>query len=839
MSDGLSLEEMSSGKPAAKADAATVGHLTLADMDPGHREPEPPTPGVLANAPDDSDFQTALKGSGTAAIKALSQVPGLFGNIREGANALTAAVPAGWNSLFNNANFKQDYAHQLDAGRAADANMKAAYPAPLRWMDEHLLPSGQDIQQSVFPHTGEYQPSSTAGALAMAGAEGLGGALVPGSAAAKIPGALETAAPKLMPYLANLLSGTSAGVGTAGAAQVTDNPWVQGGTGLVASLLPGAGAKIAAGRTAGTAERLAGQAMRDAVTDPNSVATSFEQIPASPLPGAKLTSAQVSRDPGLAAIETSMTQKTGREGTFGSQVAQDTADSAAAMETGVGKASKQAAKQPWVEANLASGSPEESSVKARDAFTKAEESADKAQSAAWSDSALDGALMHKNKTINRLRETVSEMPVADQEIVGNMYGKILDKIDDAYKNQIPMSEIQSLRSSILADQRSMTTGANPNYNGARVMGKLANAVSDTLSQDRNYFYKPPGFMDAYDAAKKATADYYKTFGPMKDFLASPMAGVDRVAPEATLQKLLRGDNAPQNIRLFRTAVGPSVDEALSDFVVSDMTGHGSKLPTPDQVEKYMTDNAGKIAEIPGLDRRLSSLKTASRSDLVAQGLVAHADNPSKLFDFLDSNKADVNATFSTPQQKEMLAAIKDTAKRLSAIPEGEIGSKETFNDLMNGKTLDVLLGSLAAKGVSTAAGAGAGMAASHFGLPHGAEAAELLGAAGLFSHGTKLDIGSRMAQQMIMGDNQDAVREILQEGLRDPKVGAMLMRKADPDTLNFLFQKVAPNLAGTLPGVAKSAQQSTPYASGGAVERSQSIMRKVRATFPLNEMARQ
>lgn len=847
MSEGLSLEEMTSGKSVPKA--AGGGGLTLADMDPSTRPPpKPADPGLLDNAlGGDSDAAVATKGISTAMIKLLSQVPGFYGNLVEGGNALGAAVPAGYNALFNNKDFSQDYDKQIANQEGGRALLKESTPFPLSLIPspDDYMPSGADISTAIFKHTGQYKPQGALGDLGMAAAEGVGASIFPGGSATKVNKAGEaldfaaTQLPKAKAYVANLISGGAGGAGAEAGMKATDNPWLAGLSGLLGSLTPGWLSHAATGRTLGTAERLAGQTIRDATADPAATQAALENIPSAPLPGAKLTSAQVARDPGLAEIESELAAKNKESGTFAGRIAEDNAASQAALETAAEKAARQAAPPPkeaaWRAANMGSDNAADLSTKARDIFAKAEEAADKVQSDAWKVPEMQGARMFRNKTLGALTDAMDNMNVADSQIIPKHVHDTIAAIEAKYpKGQIPMEEIKSLHSNLLADARKASFGATANPNEARILGKLAGTVRDALFDEGNYSYRAPGMLDAFKAAKQATADYYKTFGPMKDLLASPMAGVEKVASEATLQKLMGGQNAPQNMRLFRDAVGPAADDLLSDFVVSDITGHGMKLPHPEQVEKYMLKNAGKIDEIPGLEARLNSLKTASRADLVSQGIATHAVKPEKLFEFLESNADDVKAVFKSPQQKELLENIKDTARRLSKIPEGEIGSKETFNKVTNGRVLDVLLGSASAKMMGLGTGVALGKTAEHLGLSHADAWTELLGAAGALAHGSAADIPGRVAQHVFMGNNAERVQELLMEGLRDPKVGAMLMKKADPANVAAVFQKVNPNVASTMPVLSESTHKPG-YKRGGRVqlEKSRALLRKATAPLPV------
>ncbi len=774
-------------------------------------------PGPLANSADDSDAMRAAKYAGTMLLRGGAQIPGMFGNLREGADALAAAIPASFNALFNNADFKQDYSRQI-AG--ADAAREAAKPqgfGPLELLSRALPepPSGHDIIGAIAKLTGQYTPETAPGRVGMATAEGLGASVVPGAPELGIARMANPAAvaPQVAarPYIANLIAGTAGGAGAQTAMEGTGNPLVALPAGAAASMSPQWLATAATGRTLSAAERMAGQTLRDASATPGDTVAALENMPTGHIPGVTLRAGQVARDPGLLELENRLAQKSKDEGTFKGEIAADQASNTAALETAADAAAAKYKKDPWTAANLSANSPEELSVTARNRFAAAEEAADKQQSAAWQVPEMEGMRMFKKQTLAKIRDTIDGLPEADKAVVSGMYTKILDQIDANLPGQIPMEEIQRLHSNMLADARAASLGATPNPNLGRVLGKVSESVRDALFDQKNYSHTKLGGLQAFEDAKAATADYYKKFGPLKDLLAEGTPGVEKVAPEATLNKLMRGDNSPQNVRLFRDAVGTDADETLSDHVVSTLTKHGDALPAPPQIERYMTDNAATIAEVPGLKDRLNALRTASREDLVSGGISKRADKPEKLLQYLDDNADDVNAVFKDPAQRDLIDAIRDTSRRLSKIPKGaagEVGTMDTLNQITDGRILDVLLGSMSAKTLGISSGVGAAHIAHSLGIPYAEEAMGAAGLLGGLAHGTKYDVGGNLAATLLLGKNQDRVVDLLKEGLRDPAKAAFLMRKADPETMNVLFQRVAPNVQSTMPVLSESLQKN-------------------------------
>jgi len=133
-------------------------------------------PGILTRAPDEGYMSGLGKGTATATIRGLAQIPGMFGNIREmgkylSGRALEAAgVPK----------------EAIERGRKEFAG-----PA-------ELMPTGEEIAKPILGVTGGYEPESYAGKLGMAGLETGISMLGPGAGAVKIgERALERGVPKL------------------------------------------------------------------------------------------------------------------------------------------------------------------------------------------------------------------------------------------------------------------------------------------------------------------------------------------------------------------------------------------------------------------------------------------------------------------------------------------------------------------------------------------------------------------------------------------------------------------------------------------------------------------
>lgn len=263
--------------------------------------------GPLGNTQDDGWLSGAAKGAGTAVIKGLSHIPGMFGDI----NDLGTLLAAGSASIFDKRPVATIYA-EMQANRAAQA--RDSWISPDRW-----VPNSADISTPILAKTGEYKPTSEVGSLAQAGVEAAVGGLGPGAGAAKLG---EAGSRILLNTVKQAPLNALAGVAGQGATDATGNPYI----GLAASIAaPGVaeGLGRGAGKLAapfaedlpivgnafdGTRDARVGQQIIGSADDPNALKTSLgigtDAATAQPaVPGSTPTLGQMSGDLGILKAE--------------------------------------------------------------------------------------------------------------------------------------------------------------------------------------------------------------------------------------------------------------------------------------------------------------------------------------------------------------------------------------------------------------------------------------------------------------------------------------------------------------------------------------------------------
>jgi hypothetical protein len=175
--------------------------------------------GVLSNAPDDSYASGIAKGTGTAAIKGLSNSMGFAHGLGDLTDYLLAR------------------AHSKITGEPVESVLEGykkarqLQPELLQKIDPmNVLPSPQAIAKPVLNLTGEYVPTSEPGRIAQAGAEAVFSGLGPGGGAAGAPLKDIAAAAPVM-----AAGNAAAGATGQGISDVTQDPLM----GLVGGLAAG------------------------------------------------------------------------------------------------------------------------------------------------------------------------------------------------------------------------------------------------------------------------------------------------------------------------------------------------------------------------------------------------------------------------------------------------------------------------------------------------------------------------------------------------------------------------------------------------------------------------
>jgi hypothetical protein len=267
--------------------------------------------GMLDNAPDDDMLSSTAKGVGTTIIKGLSHVPGMIGDLREGARYLgRRAVGAFTGETPEELEAKGDRLRK----RAEDSGVAKAFSVI---PSTDILPSGHDISTPILKQSGEYKPTTKLGRYAMdAGEAGLsmiapGGALKSGVT----KGAGFATAPAVDLAKSVLKSGTSPtmiGAGTVGggaasiATDITGDPLY----GMAAAPLAAGTASVAGSAAAkrfpsmreGARQDKAARIFKENVGDPEKVRTMRTDNDL----GTRMTTAEAAGDTKLAKAESEL-----------------------------------------------------------------------------------------------------------------------------------------------------------------------------------------------------------------------------------------------------------------------------------------------------------------------------------------------------------------------------------------------------------------------------------------------------------------------------------------------------------------------------------------------------
>lgn len=208
MADGFDLG------PAPKAVAQEGIDLGPA---PGSKAADTSTPTErkpLENAPGDDDVTGTLKNLGTSAIKGLSHIPGLYGDLRD----LPKYAVRRAKSVLQGRPLEEVWAES----EARDKKIRELDHPVNRQLPIPQAPSGHDISAPILKRTGEYEPTTTLGKYGATGVEGALAMLRPGgilknAESALVGGATATGAQGVHDYTgstdAAMLAGLAVPVG--------------------------------------------------------------------------------------------------------------------------------------------------------------------------------------------------------------------------------------------------------------------------------------------------------------------------------------------------------------------------------------------------------------------------------------------------------------------------------------------------------------------------------------------------------------------------------------------------------------------------------------------------
>ena len=682
--DTFSFEEAFPNAPNAPKKPLTPS----GDVSFGEAFPNAPQPGSKRKPfdidPEGGALANAGRFIGTGTIKALSHLPGFFGDL-EDMIGMAAAAPE-WAARKLPGIKEKSYSDIVALNRAAQD--KAEFlPRP---------PSGQDIQDKIFPYTGEYKPTSGAGRTAMAFAE----AATPGvSGKTQL---VETGMKKAAEALKNYVTRTAIPQGTAGAAgqvvgEQTGNPALALAAAIAAGKFGAVVPRAVEARFSpkNMSERIAGSSLRESATDPASVQQQLQNQP-SLFPNMTPTSAQLSRDPGIAAMESSLEQSGRTSSSTASPEAVAARSTTAAKEQnaaafGEGVSDVVDTLNPNMQQNygVGSGSRQSSSTAARTVFTDLEKTADDAVKSKWG--AIPNFNVYTKKVVEPLLAYIGKLSPTRQR------GLPIDEIADLNKyiengtSQIPLQHLQDIRSKLLETARD-----NPGTMTQFENNEIAHQISELIGDEKNVvFGDATGAQRAsYFEAVGETKNYHDTYnvGVLKD-LNKESRGAAKIAADATLGKVLNSKNASQNLEQLRKATNNAIDPHVSDYLVSKLTQDATKLVSPKEVEKFIADNHSVLEQIPDARVRLEQIQAMAEQHAIATQLAKHAGNPTKLLGVISDNEEAINRIkLSNPGLAQKLEQLENSALYMAQISPTGAANLETLNKLQSGQTSTILHG---------------------------------------------------------------------------------------------------------------------------------------------------
>lgn len=805
--------------------------------------------GVLSAAPEDTAVQQALKYIGTGATKMLSHVPGIGGDIGELADFIVA-YPEAW--------MKDVPTSEIIAKRTAPptqppslSQLATGERTPVE--DTALSkirkaiepPSGADIQKYIFGKTGEYKPTSGMGKAGMVGMEAMTPIPFAGPQKGKAAlGAGETVWQLLREMVPGFVAGSSAEAVT----EATGSPIAGTVAGLVGGTAAGTVPTVleAAMSPDRLARTVAGQTVREAAQDPDAVQRALDIAKDSRvalLPSVRPTVEQVVQDPGVTAMYEQMARdkRLTPEGTTASalaeKAAQQEAASVAAVQTGAESAASKLAPDMTTEYGLSGTAPRQmASTEARKIFTDLEADADRAVDALWKDPKLAGTAMYKNRALSAVDDYLGNLTTVRKGMIPKEITDTIDTIRAIPGRDVPIAEIQDLRSRVLAESRKAFRSGD-NFTGGQ-LSDFGKTLADVINDEKNIVFgdrptmprvTPPGGMvgpvvptgsttarEAWQKAVDATREYHKTFneGWLKGLNRDIDSGIPKISLDSTFDNMLSGKNATQNLDQLRNATKNAIDPHVSDYMIASLTQDGSKIVSPKDVDAWLArgTNAAVVDKVPGLRDRINNIRQASVSNQLSQNLARYADEPEKIVKMFEDNRSLLNTAIPA-SERAYFDALEASAKKVQSIPASDFANLTTLNKLAKGSVADLLYGVASGKitkglmGIAAVKGAGYMFPSIQIGPMLEA----ITGVAG-----TTLPPVSKMLDRLATGNVRDRAIELLQQAKTDPVLFEKLMGSPDPRVLADMF--LPTTARGAVMGAREGEANREGRATGGSVK---------------------
>lgn len=804
-------------------------------------------------------WEDAIKGGLSGLATGAVGAPGIFGAGRDIADIAfrkLASYPESWITGKPREEIEKDIARGQQQYR--QEKTIAGAPEPSNVVERGLqtvrqaipnAPTPQDIigaaRKAGMPH---YDAVTVPGQYAQTAGEFLGGSWLP------LGGSLGNRA----------MGGLGAGLTSETAGQLTKGteyePYARF-LGSIPGAMIGSGAQsiYAARQPGAVAERsgrIAGDILREAETDPQAVLQRLRQVQADRaanpkyyVEGVEPTTTQMG-GASQALEQRILSEARESSSPIVSQIANQQAASREALGAAAAEAPGKIAKEITPvnvseSFGLAGTNPQgQASTTLKGILLSAEEAADNSVKDLWKVPALENAAIYKNKTVQQIFDHIDNMSPSQQALIDPKVIKVLETLADNPNAAIPLSFVQDLRSQVLGSAREAAKSGD--RFAAFVHGDIGEKIANIINDPKNIRFGDTtgAARQAWDEARRATGDYYKTFGPsfVKDALSETAAGSAKIAPEALLDKMFSGKNAVQNFKELRGAVGPEAERHAGDWLVGQLTKNGTNVKlTEEQVAKFLADPkiAGLVDEIPGLRARIESIgqragesaqEAAQRQLTTMFEQTANGNNPTTLFNFLKNNGEELKSIL--PQsQHEMVDALQRSADVLRQTQTGGMAGTKTIDRLANNDIFTILYGKAAGAITDNVLfGVAANLISRAMGVS--IPGAEIMGMIGGQTNVLQKFANTvrGFANNTIFGATQEQARELLQRAMVDPELRIALMQKptaANVETLSELLKKgatAAPTYAveKSIPGAMgyERDQVRAPRATGGKVDGS-------------------
>lgn len=485
------------------------------------------------------------------------------------------------------------------------------------------------------------------------------------------------------------------------------------------------------------------------------------------------------------------------------------------------------------------GNPQgEASIAVKNMVTALEEAKDKAAKQLWESPELARTNVYRNKAVSAVDNYLAGISPSERQLISPEVMKVIDEIRNMQGRDVPLKYIQDLRSQILSEGR--VAGRDGNFFSQRTHNELGKTIADVLNDGTYIVFGDKGgtARDTWNKARAATKDYYETFEPkfMADLIKETRSGSQKISPEATFARMFGGDNAVQNLREVRSALGGKADKYASDWLIGDLTKNGTKVDlTPSEIQKWLADpkRAALVDEVPGLRNRIANV--AQRTGESAQAAqsrqlldnfqyVVQTNNPKVISKFLQQHGDAVKGLAGSPAEAQFIDQLKRSTDIISSMPtSGRVASTKTMDRLLDNDIFTILYGRAVGSisdGVSAALAAALIKKTLGISLAGAEAAAFTAGSSGAAPALTRRI--SNVANKAIFGGTQEESLALLQRSMADPQLRAALMAKPTADNMERL--SAALNRAKTAPlqavgdVVAPTAEFGAKIMQPGAIE---------------------